>query len=352
MQLIWYLFILLLTFGFALTENVKLNPKLFFYFWMIVSIVMSIIVRMPEFYGDIEAMTYITMRELLPGESDFFQGMTGSIYYREPIVWYSLRFIYILFGSEFLPFLILDSITFIFLFKAVSLQKYVLKNTIDFKYIYFAVLLFFPFVIGFHAVYRQYVATIFILCAMGYAGKNNLLISFIFFLLSVLSHNAAVLFLPLLLYLSNSRIYKILAFATMPLIPIFFYFRNYIQELSGLSSKVEHSIGTSIGWLYTGVFGFLLIFVLCLNLVRLGRNDRIFVFILSFFVWLSSSAAFILNTAASERLGFLMFGLMYPLFLIYLDYRLSNKLLIRVLGIIITILIPISYYTKPFFISR
>ena len=260
MMLVWYLFLLFLTFSFALNNNILINQKLFFWFWIFIALITSVIVRTPEFTGDIEAMTYIinywnhTDRNSPLGAREIFAGMTDSYYFREPIVWYSLRIIYRLSESGFLAFFLLDLVSFIFLFKAISLQKYVLTYNKDVKYLYFAIFLFFPFMFGFHYIYRQYIAGIFLLYAIGCVGNKNLFLCFIFFLCSVLSHNAAVLFLPLLLYLSNLRLSKPLAFISVSLIPLLFYKMEAIEKFTNLSSKSNKFIGESIGWYYSVLF--------------------------------------------------------------------------------------------------
>jgi len=353
MELVWYLFLLLLTFSFALNNNILINQKLFFWFWVIIALITSVIVRTPEFTSDIKDMTYIinywnhTNSINPPGVSNLFIGMTSSYYFREPIVWYSLRIIYRLFDSEFLAFFLLDLVSFIFLFKAISLQKYVLTYSKDVKYLYFVIFLFFPFMLGFHFIYRQYIATIFLLYAIGCVGNKNLWLCFIFFLCSVLSHNAAVLFLPLLLYLSNLRLSKPLAVISLSLVPLAFYYMELIENLTNLSSKSNINIGGGIGWYYFVLFTLILFLILILRMIKKSANDSILIFFGILFSWISFWAAVILETSVSERLGFMMLALMYPLLLIYLDYKLSINFLTRILIIIITVFIPFSYYSNP-----
>ena len=352
MELVWYSFLLFLTFSFALNNNIIINQKLFFWFWIIIALITSVIVRAQEFTSDIKAMTYIIdyrnyTNSINPPElSDLFIGMTRSYFFREPIVWFSLRIFYRLFDSAFLAFFLVDLVSFIFLFKGISLQKYVLNYSADVKYLYFAIFLFLPFLFGLHYFYRQYIATIFLLCAIGYVGNKNLWLCFIFFLCSVLSHNVAVLFLPLLLYLSKLRLSKPLAFISLSVIPFVFYYKEAIEVTTNLSSKSNKFIGGSIGWYYFGLLALVLLLILTLRMIKKSKNDSIIIFFGFVFSWISFWAAVLVGTEASERLFFFILAIMYPLFSIYLDYRLSIKLLTRTL-IIITIFLPLIHFSGP-----
>ena len=165
MEIFWYLWLLILAVFFYLKPNFIKNEKLFFIIWFTVACFTLLIVRLNDIdviYGNKGGISDIGDYALAMKLT--LTRMLGSnlIYIREPVVWFSLKGLYSLTNNELITFLVIDFISLYFLFRGMNSYKKFLDPiysgndgiSIDIRYIYFGLFLFFPFALGMHSMYR------------------------------------------------------------------------------------------------------------------------------------------------------------------------------------------------------
>jgi len=228
----------------------------------------------------------------------------------------------------------LDIIFYLFLYKGISLNKEIFISNIkteNIRYVYFGILLFFPFVLGMHNLYRQLMATAIFMTTIGYFSNSEFKKSYLTFLLAFFIHNSVILFLGSLLIFSKKNIYKILAFIItfVGLIGA----SIVINITSGWFTRItaEISIGENIAYLYLGVL--LAIITIVIFFERFNKkkkfNPLIYFFIILFIIY--SYSAFTLTSQAAERVVLYALGLMFPFLAFYCEDRFKPKILIRLI---------------------
>ena len=104
-------------------------------------------------------MTYITLVLIVRSKFDedivfYARVMTYENYsfyhFKEPVIWISHKVLFQIFENLFVVFLLTDMIIGILLFKS-------FKNFNLPQYVYFSILIFFPFIMGMQNAYRQWV---------------------------------------------------------------------------------------------------------------------------------------------------------------------------------------------------
>ena len=192
MELLIYLLAYLLTVWFIFFPK-SLSKKPFFIFWYIFSICLSLIIRSSigvTESADIDGyIINMTADEIIP------------YFLREPIFWFGIRFLYDIFGSGVVVFVILDSLLFILIYYGFYLCQKAFYSNIsksNMNYLYFAALLFFPYVMGMHNIYRQIIATAIFIIVIGLVGNKKTFRGYITSLIAVLIHNPVAFFLPVL----------------------------------------------------------------------------------------------------------------------------------------------------------
>ena len=326
-----FIYILVTFFGvlFSLKESLVKDPKLFFFIWFIVYFSLVFIVR-NEFDSDINnyasAMNY-----------SFEEGFPVALslhYIREPVIWLGQRYIYGLIENAFIVFIIYDFFLGIFLFKA-------LKNFNLPKYSFFAVLTFFPFVLGMQNVYRQWVASIIFLYSFSFLwNEQKTFKAYTFFLLSLFSHNIGAAFAPIL-FIRNRKFFGKLAW-------ILSFFVSLIVIYLGSEFKSPASTGKDLSFAYLFLLFFLLFTIYILD-KGVFRKKRIFEYkllltllIVSFFSMLLLSSAYV------ERIS--MFGLIiaYPILINLIEERFKQKEIVRItftiLGFLPMFLFPVTQF--------
>ncbi len=96
-------------------------------------------------------------------------------HWREFVFWLGQRYLYQLVGDPAVVFIIFDFVLVLALYKSLDLLHKIISPEIDlrdFRYLYFVAFLFFPVVVGMHGVYRQILAVVLFLVALGYSKEK------------------------------------------------------------------------------------------------------------------------------------------------------------------------------------
>ena len=208
--------------------------------------------------------------------------------------------------DSFLTFLSIDLLVLFFF----------IRTIINFKlpfYSFFLLLCFFPNLMGYENVYRQYIATILSLYAISLAYRNSLIErkefrSYIFIIIAGFCHNVAFLFFPLLFFLKKK--FKL---------GIFLSFIIYIALPILSSSKSEGETGDVPVEFFLVVTSLLYIFYLIINSFKLHKANTYF---LSFIFILITESIIALTGVASKRI--IMFALNIILIFIIISLQNSN----------------------------
>ena len=358
MEKFWYLFLAVLAFSFYLKPNIIKSEKLFFIIWFISSAITILVIRLNDI--DLINANKVGLSDI----SDYamimklgFERMISFIYLREPIVWFSLSGIYALTESELMSFFVLDMISIYFLYRGITMYKKFLdpvrrpndEASLDIRYIYFALFLFFPFALGMHSIYRQGIATIFSICSIGFALENKSLKSFLSFLIAFLSHNVALLCLPLIFYFTYSheevsgKKKKILASIALVLTLILLSLLGQI-DVSNIQSMMAIEVGENIAYLYAGLICMIFIFILILSLTRKIRGENVFILYTFYLSTVSVLVSLVLTSGAAERINIYLIALLLPLITIFVETRIRQRTITRLFLIILMILPSITYY--------
>ena len=203
LELFSYIILCFISILFAYKEgkfsNMEPLPRKVFAFS--IGIVWFIIVRISGF--DIDINTYVSY---LDEKATLLFLMNSSYFLREFIFWGSFMGGYIILQDKILILLLIDTIVLYFL----------IKTIINFRlpfYSFSLLLCFFPNLMGYENVYRQYIATILTLYSISLAYKNSFFLrtnefkSYIFIIIAAFCHNVAFLFFPFIFFLM--KIFKL-----------------------------------------------------------------------------------------------------------------------------------------------
>jgi len=232
--------------------------------------------------------------------------INSSYFLREFVFWGIFIGGKFLLQDSFLTFLSIDLLVLFFFIKAI----------INFKlpfYSFFLLLCFFPNLMGYENVYRQYIATILSLYAISLAYRDSLIEkkefkSYIFLIIAGFCHNVAFLFFPLLFFLKKR--FKLGIFLSLVI---------YIALPVLSSSKSEGETGDVPVEFFLVVTSLLYIFYLMINSFKLRKEN---IYFLSFIFILITESIIVLTGVASKRI--IMFALNIILIFIIISLQNSN----------------------------
>lgn len=343
MEIFWYTVLFILAITFSIFPNIIKKENTFYIFWLSIATITSVVVRTNGFDSD------ITDYALLMKET-----VWTPYYLREPFGWLLLRSVYSILQSKLLTFIFIDFVFFILLYKGIRLQTQITFNkqttslfeSVNIRYLYFSVFLFFPFMYGFQVIYRQYMATILFICAFGYASNKKMLTSFFFFILSMLTHNVSVIFLPLILYISNIKALKFISYLVAATTPIILYIAvNFKSDYHVVKSNFE--IGETIDLIYVLIFFSLSLTLITLTTTVKNRLSNNLIIISMLLFYTSTSIMMILASSSAERFGFFMLAIIYPLTAIYFESIFKEKVFVRIAYILLQTPPLLFYYKIP-----
>ena len=316
-------------------KNSFLNKRLFFVFWFLIGMWLSITVRLETDYftqSDFSALTSLMMTE----SQDLL-----LYFYREFIFIFSIQYLYKLTENPAYVFIICDSIFYIAFFKSISL---VLKglfpnyNTHKSYYIYFSFLLFFPIVLGFHNMYRQMFANAFAMVSFGYLLNNKNFKSIISFVVSFFIHNSTVFFLPIILF--SIKGFKSKALSLILTLAIVFLNITIAETTNEFLSRdlLTNEEGYKITLMYIFGIAFITLFTFLTERYfrRIEKIKLSKLFFLILIIYLSSTIGF--SSGVSQRVAFWAYFLVYPIILIYSESFFKQKLFLKFMFINITVL--------------
>lgn len=327
MELPYFIFILLIGILFSSNKYLIKKERYFFLIWFSIYFSLSLIVR-ENLLGDIA--TYAKLMD----NPKFIIHASEIYYLKEPVVWLGQRFLFYIFQNARLVFISTDIFVGLVLYSA-------LKNLRVPQYIYFSILIFFPFVIGMQMIYRQWVSSIFFLYAFSFVWDSKNLKAFFVYFLSILSHNMSSIFFAIL-FIQRKRSFGNIIWIFSLLISIL---GVYIG--SNINIPVESGADLSLGYIFL-IFSFILFLIIIdRNIIKKIRIKEykliISLLTISFF-------AFIFNgSVATERISMFSLLLIYPLFSKIIEERIKQKIYPRIFYMIMGIIpIIISPSTKIF----
>jgi len=223
-----------------------------------------------------------------------------SFYYlREPIIWYGLIFFHTLTDNPLTSIILMDLALLISLGIPITRQKHGA-----------ALLLLwcasFIFLLGLQNIYRQYASMTFVLGSLLWLSEREKKWAFLYYLLAVLSHNAAIFIFPIFVYryLKKNRLISLLVSSVVVV---------SILELTA-SQKSFSATGSDVREIYITVYAVLTAVYICIcSTYRLSFENV--------FAWgLISYLYFILGSAQFERAA-MYFLLIIVYDLVAFEYR-------------------------------
>lgn len=259
------------------------------------------------------------------------EALTTWYFFREPIYWFSSHFLYKWFHNEIFVFIFIDCIVLFFL-------VYVCAKVNIKPYFILVFILFFSNLMGFLNVYRQFIASVFLILGFLYLSKGFIK-SKIFYLVSILTHNVSGVFLPII-FLKN----KLLQGWIFWLSTIISMFLMVILA----SSKSIGETGETSPILFIIVSVVIFFSFILLNKFKVTTNNAYLYYVNLYGLLVSSISALLLSSIASKRIS--MIALIFMLYSIYwsienLDdnYKIINRVFFVILAILPTIVFPSAF---------
>ncbi|EPF6221350.1 EpsG family protein [Acinetobacter baumannii] len=318
MTLFMYCFLCLIALGFTIVQK-----KHFLNYVFVFSCLMgwSIVARFNSIQQDLtvysEVMTY---------DWGFFK----SFYVlREPVYWITSKILYDFFKEPIFVFIIWDAIIF-------SLLTYIAYKKDVKPYFILVFILFFPNVMGFLNVYRQYISTVFLFLSFLLVYENHIKSKF-FYLASFFSHNVGAIFLPLIFIRKK-----------------FFQIKFILASITSIfamillsSSKSEMDTGETSPLLFFAVVCAGMLIFLSLNKLILYRKNIDLYYINMYCIFVSLFSVLFLSNAPAKRIC--MIALTFLLYSIYWFIEENKKNLFFFRGALVLIaLIPTFMFSSVF----
>ncbi|RIH70361.1 hypothetical protein BJG01_08310 [Vibrio splendidus] len=253
---------------------------LLYAFVVLVFIAWSVIVRFSGYDRDMVVYELSMVSESL------------NIYYlKEPVFWVFSRFLYDLFGKSQYVFIFYDVVSF------VLLASYIKKSNLPI-YTLLLFLCFFPSMMGMQNVYRQYLASIFLLCGfLSSINRESNSKQMLLFIIAGLTHNVAFVFFPLKFIFSNSQyverktLFFLCCASVIILLPL------------ALSTKSSNDTGDIPIAAYLILQLIILIFFIFANKGKMLGQWIGYFYIQVFFFVLTLTSSFLVGSAQSKRIG-------------------------------------------------
>ncbi len=317
MELSVYLFLCLVASILACRDQFLANEKLFFLVYITLYSTLSAVIRLKY---DSDITTYASTMLSTRNPFDF-----NNLYYlREPVVWFGQQRLFSLIASTYGVFLIYDFVCGLLLYSA-------MKNFKVPQYTYYAILLFFPVVLSMQNIYRQFLAEFIFLYAFSINSRKTIKPLFIT-LLAIASHNAAAIFIPLILCTKNSRLMKTALFTMLTAMPLIIFL--------GGQTKSGTPVGPDFQYLYPATLIIILLCFIVSGKATIRRSEFPIYKITIILVYLCSLSALILPSSSAERIGIFALILIYPYICLRIEEKFKQKYLLR-LGLILGGFIPI-----------
>lgn len=318
MTLFMYCFLCLIAFCFTFIQKKHFLNYVFVFFCLMG---WSIVARFNSIQQDLivysEAMTY---------NWDFYK----SLYVlREPIYWITSKILYDFFEEPIFVFIIWDAVVF-------GLLTYISYKKDVKPYFILVFILFFPNVMGFLNVYRQYISTVFLFLSFLLVYGSHIKSKF-FYLISFLSHNVGAIFLPLIFIRKKFFQSKFILASIISILAMIF--------LS--SSKSEVDTGETSPLLFFAVVCTGMLIFLSLNKLILYRKNIDLYYMNMYCIFVSLFSVLFLSDAPAKRIC--MIALIFLLYSIYwfIEDNKRNILFFRA-ALVLIALFPTFIFSSVF----
>lgn len=303
----------LLFFILLFSSTIISNSKGFTFFFILLSIVYILTVRLSGFHDDFINYIKILKYPIIT----LFQ----FYYLKECFYWLLSNLIYSWLNSELYTYLIYDFFCLYLLVK--------IKNNFNLpSYFILFFFLIFPSLMGFQNVYRQFVSTVIVLYSISLAFQHKKS-KFFFYFIALLTHNVTIFVFPLLFIFDKNKKSKYAFFFSFLMVFILLYFESKTKSFS--------SHGLSLGFVYIILIFALSYFIISKNKLTKTLIHKKISFYSSYLFFLLLILFFILGESQLERTGMLSIQLLLPFICLYIDKFYKEKILFRFILIIILV---------------
>lgn len=305
------------------------NKWYFKFIWFSVAIFYSLSIRLDItslINGDLPNYIRIMQLDDLSFNIPLFQ--------REFIFYNLIRYLYNLLENPAIVFVILDLIFYFFLYKSFS-TFFKINNlnikTKNFSYVFFLILLFFPFYYGMNNMYRQLFGIVFFFNSLNYVYLKKYYLGLLFFIISFFIHNSFIIFLPLLILMINNKLTNFISYFL--LLSFSIIITAILQIDNGFinrSASLEIEIGENIAQFIFYVLILIVIFYKLIN-SKVKFENKIFNNFLILITGIYMIFMINLNSLSSFRLSFSIFFLILPYLILITENSFKQKILSRII---------------------
>tara|TARA_B100002019_G_C21274411_1_gene604430 strand:- start:4907 stop:5980 length:1074 start_codon:yes stop_codon:yes gene_type:complete len=342
--------IYLLSIFFAIFPNFLLNQKIFFLFWFLIIFCFSIVTRTfleYEYVSDLQGYINIIEKNKIFFCSSIYEckDIYFSYYTREIVFWGTLKLLYFISNNIYFTLVIFDLIISVLIYASVSqLQSFSnnnfnIKNKQGYNYLRFLLIVLFPFLFGMQVVLRQYFAMALGLLAFTYLINSKRIKGSLFFILSCLSHNAAIVLLPFLYLFKNSILRRIFIFVSI--VFVIYGVMNFADNRHGLDLGSLRSF-IMLSFIY--ITATLIVFLLFVQKINI---EFFYQYILEFYISLiilTSTLYFLIPGNQFDRVSYFIFPSMLLLISFINETLLKYKTILRIFIIIVMIIFLFLYH--------
>lgn len=272
------------------------SARLYYLLAAILGVFLSLVIRSTAVAEDSDIGSY-----------NFFMKIDATVQNQkfEPVVWEAQKFLYALIGSESRVFMITDIFALFVL--AVGLKlTYDGSTKVTCCYgtqqygfllgLFALTLSLFPNILGMHAIYRQWVASVMVIFALAAIIKSKP-IGWGAYIIAVMSHNVSFTALPLMLTLGRySRLSQFLSVVFVVIATIF------LKDFK--SSTVAGELSPFIlSYIISCIFSFIII---------IGKKKSLLSWVFLWSIVLVVCSPFILNSNESMRLQYFFLAILFP----------------------------------------
>lgn len=309
--------------------------ELLFYFLIFLIGIVVCVTRVNDTFYNAGTLTFFVLFSLtvrsagfdadIGNYAEYLKINSFSIYYiKEAVYWLGSRVIYDLTDSAFIVFITYDLLFF-------SLLLVVRSKLALPKYFPYLVILFFPTVMGMQNVFRQFIASGFLLLLFAQViTSQKTPVKVLTFLLAGFSHNVSFLFLPIMFMKAKSRkvppLFLASSISILVLLPI------------AAASKSNSVTGEVPAYVYTLLFSLMILGYLLIFRFKFKDKAPVFTQFLYFFFFcyaLIVEAMVVLGAAQSKRLGMFSLVLCLVPLVMSVEIRFKQKILVRCLFLVI-----------------
>jgi hypothetical protein len=298
----------------SIAINFKNRIAVFIYI-SICAIFWSMTMRTAELNSDFTYYTTMMIQE------NVLVSVLSNVY--EPVLYSYHWLIFSVVDSIYFSWVIGDLILLFIFYKAIiklhnslNIEDNNFDSTRFYPAIFLILLSSWPFFIGFNLTYRQFAASIIFLYALS-SFKSNKLQGLIFYTITVFTHNAFAVMLPLFLFFSDNKYLRFASYLGSLLIPF--------ALVAGSEFADYPYVGAVLVSLYPLSILFISLFVLIL--VN-GKNIKIsseLTLVFLYLPYISMISWIFLQNGQAERMGVLCMSILLPIVIIWVTGFVRNK---------------------------